>query len=170
MLRAAGEFVRWNSTTPRENVFRHPLGVPPAMKPRISLDPSPKGEDAKQGAPKTTVLGIAQAKRRLHAFSLLRQNSLLGSPKKSTGSKEKTPAKKGWLRPSDCVAFVCTVLCFVVADDKKPKTTTLIEEIEELKKQEHDYLKSLKEKIQAKKVLNEGAVDSSQSKGEFLNV
>lgn len=41
------------------------------------------------------------------------------------------------------------------SDDGKKSKTTVIEEIEQLKKQEHDYLMSLKEKVQAKMVLNE---------------
>lgn len=136
------------------------------MKARLEIALT-KEEDAAAARPppaKTTVLGAHQAKRRLQAFSsLLKQNALFGSAKKAVDKEKKS--KKGWFNELPVpLAFVLFSGC-ALGEGKKPQAT-LIEEIEQLKRQEHEYLLSLKEKVQAKISLNETRAKGKHSVSE----
>lgn len=94
--------------------------------------------DAPQQRTPPRVLGAQQAKRRLQAFCALKQR--IGSPVVKKTEKQK--AKK----------------------EEKQKPPTLIDEIERMKKEEMEYLRSLHEKVQAKRTQVENAA-AAQSKG-----
>lgn len=118
------------------------------MKARLSLDLTSSKADGStstvQPLVKATVLGAQQARRRLFAFSssLVKRNALLGSPgtKKSFAEKQERKLRKG-------VCLFCVLLRLIVCLlTEKVKGSTVIEEIEQLKKEEGE----MKEKIVAK--------------------